>query len=311
VTPSTGRRPALPGAGPHPSRGSLIRLAPVALAVALAACGAGTTDSLPGVAGVWGRDATLTFGDQEAPTDLTVDVLEPGDGTEISAGDYVVAHYIGQVWGADEPFNDSFTGGQPAGFSLDMVIQGWREGLPGTHVGDRVLLSVPSELGYPDGNEDAGIAGGDTLVFVIDLLGAFGADTVSAQPDARETGEAAGLPVTVGGELGGPATVQVKAGSAPPTEVSTTTIAEGDGEPVGGAGTVVVSFAATGWDGTPGGSTWDLGAPEAIRLGAGTVFDDLVGRPVGSRVVTLIPASGGTPAIAAVVDIVGWVPPVE
>jgi len=285
-----------------------VALTVLILALPLAACATGTDSTLPEVSGAFGQEATLRFGDGEPPADLDVTVLQSGDGAEVTEGDFVVAHYIGQVWGADEPFNDSFAAGTAAGFSLEMVIQGWREGLPGTHVGDRVLLVIPPELGYPDGNEDAGIAAGDSLVFVVDLLGAFSEEQFSAQADARETGELASLPVTVNGGLGGPATVAIKADAAAPTEVSTTTIAEGTGDPVGEEGTVVVSFAATGWDGTSGGSTWDLGAPEAITIGSGTVFDDLIGRPAGSRVISLLPASGGTPAIAAVIDIVGWVP---
>ena len=39
-------------------------------------------------------------------------------------------------------------------------------------VGSRVLLSIPSELGYGKrGVPQAGIKGGDTLVFVTEILG--------------------------------------------------------------------------------------------------------------------------------------------
>ena len=42
----------------------------------------------------------------------------------------------------------------------------------GQRVGSRVLLSIPSELGYGDrGVPQAGIKGGDTLVFVTEILG--------------------------------------------------------------------------------------------------------------------------------------------
>ena len=53
-----------------------------------------------------------------------------------------------------------------------MVIRGWDEGLIGQRVGSRVLLSIPSEYGYGHrGVPQAGIRGGDTLVFVTDILG--------------------------------------------------------------------------------------------------------------------------------------------
>ena len=52
------------------------------------------------------------------------------------------------------------------------VIGGWDEGLVGQQVGSRVLLSIPSHLGYGDrGVPQAGIKGGDTLVFVVDIVG--------------------------------------------------------------------------------------------------------------------------------------------
>ena len=54
---------------------------------------------------------------------------------------------------------------------IGMVIRGWDEGLIGIREGSRVVLSIPSELGYGDaGVPQAGIGGGDTLVFVTDVV---------------------------------------------------------------------------------------------------------------------------------------------
>ena len=67
----------------------------------------------------------------------------------------------------------SFDRGQPLSFQIGvgMVIRGWDEGLVGQRVGSRVLLSIPSELGYGSrGVPQAGIKGGDTLVFVTEIL---------------------------------------------------------------------------------------------------------------------------------------------
>ena len=58
---------------------------------------------------------------------------------------------------------------------MGVVIAGWDEGLVGRQIGSRVLLSIPSELGYGErGVPQAGIRGGDTLVFVIDIVGVEG-----------------------------------------------------------------------------------------------------------------------------------------
>jgi peptidylprolyl isomerase len=50
------------------------------------------------------------------------------------------------------------------------VIAGWDQGVAGMKVGGRRSLTIPAHLGY--GNQGAGgvIKGGETLVFVVDLL---------------------------------------------------------------------------------------------------------------------------------------------
>ena len=83
------------------------------------------------------------------------------------------ADYLGQVWDGNV-FDNSYDRGAPLSFQIGvgMVIPGWDEGLVGKRVGDRVLLSIPAELGYGErGVPQAGIPGGATLVFVTDILG--------------------------------------------------------------------------------------------------------------------------------------------
>ena len=53
---------------------------------------------------------------------------------------------------------------------LSSVIQGWRIGLPHINTGGRILLMIPSALGY--GNEaTAGVPKNSVLIFTVDLLG--------------------------------------------------------------------------------------------------------------------------------------------
>ncbi len=120
-----------------------------------------------------GTKPTLTFPGTEAPEGLQVQVLDAGDGQVVEAGDTIVANYLGQIWGGDV-FDNSYDRGQPLNFQVGvgMVIRGWDDGLVGQRVGSRLLLSIPSELGYGDrGVPQAGIRGGDTLVFVTEILG--------------------------------------------------------------------------------------------------------------------------------------------
>nr|WP_189182583.1 FKBP-type peptidyl-prolyl cis-trans isomerase [Microbispora rosea] len=134
----------------------------------------------PGLSGVkvenpgGDKAPTLTTKTKEkAPKKLVVKTVIKGNGPEVKAGQTVLAHYIGKIWGTDKKFDSSWDRGQPATFALDQVVKGWAQGLTGVPVGSRVLLSIPPELGYgKEGNEQGGIKGTDTLVFVVDVLGA-------------------------------------------------------------------------------------------------------------------------------------------
>lgn len=125
------------------------------------------------VIGEFGRKPTLEFTDPTPSDELLVEVLHEGDGQVVEAGDTIHCHYLGQVWDGNV-FDNSYDRGAALSFQIGvgMVIRGWDEGLIGQRVGSRVLLSIPSEYGYGQrGVPQAGIRGGDTLVFVTDILG--------------------------------------------------------------------------------------------------------------------------------------------
>ena len=95
----------------------------------------------------------------------------------------MVVQYVGALWrtgkGNGTAFDASWKRGQPFSFVIgkkpSQVIPGWDSGLVGQTVGSRVMLVVPPADGYGKaGNSQAGIKPTDTLVFVVDVLGAFG-----------------------------------------------------------------------------------------------------------------------------------------
>ena len=129
--------------------------------------------ALPEVSGSYGQKPTLAFPDAEPSGELETLVLTRGDGELVEAGDNIEVHYLGQSWNGGV-FDNSYDRGESIGFPIGVgaVIAGWDEGLVGQQVGSRVLLSIPSHLGYGDrGVPQAGIKGGDTLVFVVDIVG--------------------------------------------------------------------------------------------------------------------------------------------
>jgi FKBP-type peptidyl-prolyl cis-trans isomerase len=118
------------------------------------------------------------------PATLVRKTLIQGSGPAISEGQYVIVQYVGVNWRTGKVFDSSVVDGDPYGFIVGLpaaeggVITGWDTGLLGQKVGSRVMLVIPPKDGYgAEGNSQAGIKGTDTLVFVIDVLGAFSAHT--------------------------------------------------------------------------------------------------------------------------------------
>ncbi|HEY4849173.1 MAG TPA: FKBP-type peptidyl-prolyl cis-trans isomerase [Streptosporangiaceae bacterium] len=112
------------------------------------------------------------------PSALVAKTLIKGSGSAVTKGQTVVAQYVGVIWRTGKVFDASWTRGQPFGFTIaatpSQVIPGWDKGLIGQTVGSRVMLVIPPADGYgKTGNSRAGIKGTDTLVFVVDILGAI------------------------------------------------------------------------------------------------------------------------------------------
>jgi peptidylprolyl isomerase len=117
----------------------------------------------------------LDFSTAHKPTGkLIATTLIKGDGAKVKAGQTLTVDYLGQVYDAEKPFDESYSK-EPAEFPIGVgqVIKGWDERLVGRTVGSRVILEIPPADGYGKaGNEQAGIKGTDTLFFVVDILAA-------------------------------------------------------------------------------------------------------------------------------------------
>ncbi len=115
----------------------------------------------------------VDFVDPTPPTDLVVTDLVVGDGPEATAGNAVSVHYVGVAHSTGEEFDASYNRGAPLKFQLGagQVIAGWDNGVQGMRVGGRRQLVIPPHLGYGDRGAGGVIKGGETLIFVVDLLG--------------------------------------------------------------------------------------------------------------------------------------------
>ncbi|MBE6475115.1 MAG: peptidylprolyl isomerase [Actinomyces succiniciruminis] len=266
-------------------------------------------DSLPTLEGEAGSEPTVTWGDGDAPANLTVKTLDAGDGAEVTEDSIVLADYAGWEWGATEVFDSSYARGEATSFSLQEVISGWRCGIAGHRVGDRLEVAIPAELAYGSSVAEGYPSG--PLVFVVEVEQAVTADeAVSATKDAEVDAEAqqalVDLGVTVSGDLGAAATISVADGAGAPTEQQNIILARGAGDEIAEGDQVALELAFVNWgDNDSLRSSWEAGGPQVMTVAAGAPIAGLVGVPVGSRVVILMPGdeSAGTVAAAYVVDV--------
>jgi peptidylprolyl isomerase len=260
-----------------------------------------STVALPSVTGGFNQIPKITFPKKAPPTTLQISYLHTGNGPKVVAGELLVANYLGQIWGG-KVFDSSFSRKQLSGFPIGVgqVIPGWDKGLVGVPTGSRVLLVVPPIDGYGStGNSSAGITGKDTLVFVVDVVAAYGKNALAqANPVVLHTKEG-GVSVAAKGNTQPTITIAKK--TAVPTSVGFYELAAGTGPRIT-AGLVVLQLIQDSWTGSVVASTWKLGSPFGANIGVkgtSSIFDGLVGLNVGSRVLLDLPEIPATATAAA------------
>lgn len=97
--------------------------------------------------------------------------IKEGDGAEAKPGDSVTVDYTGAVAATGEIFQSSKDTGQPATLSLDSVIEGWKEGIPGMKEGGSRRLVIPASMAYGSNPpQGSGIPADAALVFDVTLV---------------------------------------------------------------------------------------------------------------------------------------------
>ncbi|GGW57612.1 FKBP-type peptidyl-prolyl cis-trans isomerase [Streptomyces caelestis] len=239
---------------------------------------------------------TVAKGGGEPSKQLAVKTLVAGSGKTIAENDFVVAHYLGQVWNTAKVFDNSYDRKARLAIQLTQgqIIDGWRYALAGKKAGSRVEMAVPPTWGYgSQGNPQAGIKGTDTLVFVVDVQDTFNAKS-SAKGKEVPQGNA-DLP-KVGTNTDGKApSIEVPKATAPKKLVAEYVL-EGDGEEVAAADSVLVQYKGVLWD---GGKEFDssYANKQLVSFSLQQVVkgwaQGLTGKKVGSRVLIVIPPKLG------------------
>ncbi len=238
----------------------------------------------------------MAKGSGEPSKDVAVKTVVAGGGRAVAENDFIAADYLGQVWSSAKVFDNSYDRKTPLVIQLAQgsIIDGWRYALTGKKTGSRVEFSVPPTWGYGEqGNEQAGIKGDDTLVFVVDIKDTFNAKSSARGKQVPQ--DDAALPKVGTNTDGAAPSIEVPKTDAPKKLVAQYVL-EGDGAEVGAQDSVLVQYKGVLWD---GGKEFDstyarkqltsFSLQQVVKGWA----QGLTGKKVGSRVLVVIPPDLG------------------
>ena len=283
-------------------RASALLIAPTLAAAALAAgCGssssAGASTSVT-VSGAFDTAPKVSIPSAAASPSLYSKTVVNGTGAPIAPSDSFLGNYAAYVWHGNthKLAMSTYTTHTPSPFS-GQLLPGLATAMKGAKEGSRVLAVIPPKDGFgTKGNPQLGITGSDTLVFVIDVLKKFSPSATGAH-----VSNGGGSLPTVSTPPAGQSPKVTIPKSAPPNNLTTTTLLKGSGPKVAKGQAVVVQYTGVNWrTGQPFSSSWGpQGQPFEFVDGTNPPqvipgWDKgLQGQTVGSRVLITIPPADG------------------
>jgi len=271
--------------------------------IALAGCSSGGTPVSANqgvtVSGPVGKTPVVHIPARPASSDLVTKTLAPGHGAVLASTDSYLANFSIYLWhgSAHRLLYSTYTA-TPQVLPVALGISGVDRAMAGQRTGGRVLAVVPPKDGYGTaGNPQGGVGPNDTLVWVIDPIQTF-AKTASASGSHVSNG--GGRLPTVSAQPGLMPAVTIPK-TAPPAGLTVTTLIKGPGPAVRAGQVVVVKYVGVIWrskqifDENWPSSARPHSIPAVFRLGQVIAGwnTGLVGVPVGSRVMLVIPPAEG------------------
>jgi peptidylprolyl isomerase len=282
-----------------------VTIAALAGVLALSACGGSDTKAKPTA-----LDQTTVSGgsDKEAPkvqikptplkvTETQTRVVKAGDGAAVKGDEIVSLRYV-LLNGKDGSQLDTNYGKANLGLNLAdaKLLPGLKKGLANQKVGSRILVAMPPKDAFGEqGNANIKVGGGDTVVFLMDVVSA-------TKPLKSAEGKAVNPPKnlpSVKVEEGKAATITIPKGQKPPANTVSQVLIEGKGPKVQAGQTIRVSYTGALWK---NGKNFDSSAnsPEGhfeTVIGQKQVINawdtQLVGKTVGSRLLLVVPPKDG------------------
>lgn len=285
-------------------------IAPIAITSALlAGCGssgtastasaAGGTNGTVKVTGAAGKSPTIVIPSAKPSSSLVTKTLIKGSGPVLASTDSYLANFQVYVWrGKTHKLVYSSYTSTPEVLPVTIGLSGLQKAMAGAHVGSRVLAVLPPKYGYgTQGNSQIGVKPTDTMVWEIDVLQAFGENEGATGKQITNGGGT--LPKVTTQTTGGP-TISIPK-SSPPGKLVVTTLIKGTGAPVKSGQAIVVRYVGSIWrTGKVFNDNWPTTQepstpPNVFQLGQliPAWNTGLVGVPVGSRVMLVVPPAEG------------------
>ncbi len=272
---------------------------------------------MPTVEGSFGSKATITLPAGQPSGQFVINTLSEGDRATVSKGDWVTVNYSAKDWTTGKELTSSYdSGGKPQLFQAGsgQLVPAFDQSVVGKKVGSRILVVAPPAAAFgSQGNTALGVNGGDTVVFVMDIVESLPQDSTlsgtmtqapATSPQVKDNGKAA-------------PTITIPAGQAAPTDLQQFVLIKGEGNQVKTGQTLVVQYTGVLWsNGQQFDSSWSHGGAQALQVGTGSLIEGwdkgLVGQTVGSRVLLVVPpalgykdqAQGAVPANSTLVFVI-------
>lgn len=307
---------------------------PLLAIMLLAGCGSSSSSTPPvsnangsvAVSGIFGAAPAVQIPAAQASSKLAIKTVIKGTGPVLGQTDSFVGNYAVYIWrGKTHKLAlSTFSNGSPQVLAANVGLTGLKQALTGQRMGSRVLAVLPPQDAYGSaGNSQIGVKPTDTIVFVVDLIKAFSS---TASASGKHVSNGGGALPTVTANPGSAPVVKIPS-KQPPTKLIVKTLIKGSGPPTVKGQTVVTQYVGVNWrTGKAFDSSWSRKAPFGFTLDATPAqiipaWDKgLVGVPVGSRVMLIVPPADGygktgnsqagikpTDTLVFVVDIIGAV----
>jgi FKBP-type peptidyl-prolyl cis-trans isomerase FkpA len=164
------------------------------------------------------ENAARESGAIQTPSGLVFRSTSPGTGASPGPTDRVTVQYEGKLVDGTV-FDSSRKRGQPATFPLNGVIKCWTEGVGRMKIGEKAILTCPSDIAYGDGGRPPTIPGGATLIFDVELISTQAPPPPPApgtQPMGMGMGQSPhGQPMQMGPQKGQPLQLHMSPGGQP------------------------------------------------------------------------------------------------